>query len=217
MIGIITGLTAEARLAAPLGTARAGGGTPAGATQAAEQLVREGATALISFGLAGGLNPALPPGTLVVPACVVTPSHTYPTHPALCARLGGPRHSLFAGVILAVTAAEKSCLHAAFQADAIDLESGAVAAVAAAHFLPFAVLRAICDPATTTLPPAAVTALSANGAIAPVRVAAALLAHPGQIPALIRLGRDAAAARAALARQVAESGKQKTFPQPGDT
>ncbi len=202
MIGIVTGLTAEAALAAPLGIARAGGGTPRGAAHAAEQLVREGATALISFGLAGGLNPALPPGTLVVPASVITPSRTYPTDPALCARLGGPRHTLFAGVILAVTKAEKSSLHEAFQADAIDLESGAVAAVAAAHNLPFAVLRAICDSSETSLAPAPVTALSATGAIAPLRVAASLLAHPGQISALIRLARDAAAARRALAREV---------------
>src|SRR6201999_2935043 len=37
-----------------------------GARRAARQLVDGGATHLLSFGLAGGLDPALPPGTLLL-------------------------------------------------------------------------------------------------------------------------------------------------------
>ena len=66
--GIVVGLAAEARVARPLGWPIAiGGGTVAGAEAAAERLVREGVTALVSFGIAGGLDPALRPGTIVVP------------------------------------------------------------------------------------------------------------------------------------------------------
>jgi adenosylhomocysteine nucleosidase len=173
--GIITGLTAEARLAAPLGLARAGGGTPHGAALAAEHLVANGAAALISFGVAGGLNPVLPPGTIVIPARIITPDRTYEADPALTARLGGPRHILFAGAAIIVTRAEKARLFEETGADAIDLESGAVAAVATRHTLPFAAIRAILDPSSETLPPAALAALDAAGAIAIGRVLASIL------------------------------------------
>jgi adenosylhomocysteine nucleosidase len=202
MIGIVTGLTAEARIGRPLGVPRAGGGTPDGAAHAAEALIAEGATALISFGLAGGLNAALPPGTLIIPAEVATATGSYATDPALTGSLGGPVHTLYAGAVIAVSAAEKAALYATTGADAIDLESGAVAAVAAAHGVPFSVLRAICDPADSTLPRAAIIALDARGAIAWARVAASVLGHPGQVPVLWRLARDAARARAALVRHV---------------
>jgi adenosylhomocysteine nucleosidase len=201
--GIITGLTAEARLACPLGTARAGGGTPAGAAQAAETLIAEGATALISFGLAGGLNPLLAPGTLIIPS----DCEGHSADPALTKTLGGPVHTLYSGTTLAVTAAEKAALWRSTGADAIDLESGMVAKMAAARRIPFAILRAICDPADSTLPPAALIALNAAGAIALARVAASVVRHPGQLPALLRLAGHAAAARAALARRVRQIGQ----------
>jgi adenosylhomocysteine nucleosidase len=209
-IGIVTGLTAEARLAAGLGMARAGGGLPAGAARAAEALVTEGATALISFGLAGGLSPELRPGTLIVPASVSTPTAIYLTDVDLTRMLGGPAHSLYAGTDLAVTRQDKAALHASTGADAIDLESGAVAEIAALHGLPFAVLRAICDPADSTLPSIAIIALGDTGSIRFMRVAGSLLCHPGQLPALARLATAAATARAALQRRVRDIGQLKS-------
>jgi len=203
VIGIVTGLTAEARLAAPLGTARAGGGLPPGAAAMARALIAEGATALISFGLAGGLNPALPPGTLIIADEVITGTSRFRADPALTRALGGPAHRLYAAEDLVITAQDKAVLHARTGADAVDLESGEVAAAAAAHALPFAVLRCICDPATATLPQAALIALNAAGAITLHRVIASVLRNPLQLPALLRLGRDAGAAKAALTRHLA--------------
>ena len=60
-------------------------------------------------------------------------------------------------------------------------------------------LRAICDPADRDLPPAALTALGAGGAIAVSRLLGSLLSRPGQFAALLALARDAAAARRAMA------------------
>ena len=71
------------------------------------------------------------------------------------------------------------------------------------HGLPFAVLRVICDPAERDLPPAALAALDASGAIGLARVVRSVIGRPGQLPALLRLAADAAAARRALARRVA--------------
>jgi len=202
LIGLVTGLTAEARLGACLGVALAGGGTPEGAAVAARELVAQGATALISFGLAGGLNPSLMPGAIVIPAEVIADDAIYATDPGLTDRLGGPALSLYAGVGVAVTAEDKRALYARTRADAIDLESAAVAEVAVAHEVRFAVLRVICDTAATTLPAAAMIALDGAGAIDIRQVALSVLRQPRQIPALLRLARDTATARAALLRHI---------------
>ena len=201
-LGIVTGLTAEARLARPLGLTRAGGGWPDGAEAAAEWLVGQGADGLLSFGLAGGLDPVLRPGDIVVPASVREGDRVISTDPRLSARFGTPRGVLLAGTTIVAEAGEKARLFAQTGAIAIDLESGAVARVAARHGLPFAVMRAICDPAGRSLPPAALAALDKAGAIGLWRVLASVARRPGQVPALIALGRDAAAARAALQRRV---------------
>ena len=83
------------------------------------------------------------------------------------------------------------------------MESGAVATVAAAAGVPFAVLRAICDPADRDLPRAALVGLDDAGRIAPMRVLWSLIRNPGQIGGLIALAGDAAAAREALRARVA--------------
>ena len=68
-IGTVVGLAAEAVIARRLGWRVAiGGATAAGAQAAARRLIDEDIDALVSFGLAGGLDPALRPGALIVPS-----------------------------------------------------------------------------------------------------------------------------------------------------
>lgn len=199
-LGFVTGLTAEARIARTFGgLVRAGGGTPEGAAEAAEALVRDGVSGLVSFGLAGGLSPTLRPGALVVPGTVIEGDGAWSTDPDISARFGGvTANAILAGTSIVATAAEKSRLFSATGAVAVDLESGAVARVAEARGLPFAVLRTICDPADRDLPPAALVALDQRGAIGLLRVIASVIAHPWQLPGLLALARDAGKARAAL-------------------
>ena len=207
-VGIVTGLAAEARIARPLGIVAAGGGRPAGAEAAALRLMAQGASALVSFGLAGGLDPALPSGAVVLPATVLLDSEEWRCDPALAARLGARAlGAIYGGGQIVATRAAKSALHARTGAIAVDLESAAVARVAARFGLPFAVLRAICDPADRALPRAALVALDQAGRIGPVRVAWAVLSRPQDIPALIRLGGDAARARHALVTRVRGIGR----------
>ncbi len=207
-IAMITGLVAEARIAEKLGVpVEAGGGTPWGAELAAEKLVAQGATALVSFGFAGGLDPDFRPGLIVVPLAVVEAGRIRPTNAKLAETLGGWFGGMLAAEAEIVTlAAEKYALGRATLCGSVDLESGAIARVAERHGIPFAVLRAICDPADRDLPPAASVALNEKGAIAARRVAFSILRSPAQIPGLIALGRDAARARSALVRRVFELG-----------
>jgi len=185
----------------------AAGGTPAQAQAAAERACAEGAAALLSFGLAGGLDPALAAGALVIPHWVVNGPARYPVADALLAWLGGATTEAIAAAGATVApAAAKALLWRSSGAAAVDLESGAVAAVARRHGRPFAVLRAICDPAWRDLPPAALVALDGAGAIGLWRVAGSVLARPSQIPGLLALAGDAARARASLIRRVGELG-----------
>jgi adenosylhomocysteine nucleosidase len=262
--GFVVGLAAEARIAARGSyLVRIGGGLPEGAARAARALLEEGADALVSFGLAGGLDPALRPGAIVVPAVVLNGGERFATDPRLRRRFAGAAgdvqcrerqsrgwrahvpgpepgigahhdggaeasvrhdasrisgaaddagipwmlgsatpHILLAGAAAVATVAEKAALHRATGAHAVDLESGAVARVAADRGVPFAVIRAICDPAERPLPPAALVALDVRGGIGPLRVLGSVLRQPSQIGDLIRLARDAAAARAALVRVI---------------
>ena len=202
MIGIVVGLTAEARVARPLGTVAVGGGDGAGASLAAERLVRDGAQALLSFGLAGGLDPALRPGALVLPGTVLDADGAW--HATL---LPGAAGRLYGGGTILASARDKAELHRRTGAAAVDLESAAVARVAARHALRFGVVRAVCDPAERDLPPASLMALDAAGRIGLWRVIRSVLAQPGQVPGLLALGRDAARARRALTGWVASVGK----------
>jgi adenosylhomocysteine nucleosidase len=202
-------MTAEASIVRNLGCAVAvGGGTSLGAARMAQRLVDDGATALISFGFAGGLDPALPPGALVVPQRVLSHGRSLPCDAALSAALGGqPIACLLGSDSIVTAAADKRRLWQETGAGVVDMESGVVAEVATASGIPFAVVRAVCDPATRGLPAAALTALDPNGRVAKMRMAGILARHPGQIPALIILGRDAALARKALIRGAESLGR----------
>jgi adenosylhomocysteine nucleosidase len=176
-----------------------GGGTPEGATEAAYRLIEQGVNALVSFGFAGGLDPALRPGSLVIPSAVLADGHLYAAEPSLADRFGGlTGHRLVAGTVVATDVGAKRDLHAATQAHAIDLESGSVARVARDHGLPFVAVRAISDAADRDLPPAALLALDRRGRIDLARVLGSVLRQPAQLPALLRLAADAARARRAL-------------------
>jgi adenosylhomocysteine nucleosidase len=206
VLGFVVGLAAEARIAARFGyPVQAGGSNSEGATEAANRLVEQGVTALISFGFAGGLDPALRAGTIIIPASIWCDGKLYAAEPTLAARFGGlTPHCLMAGTAIAADVTTKRRLHAATHAHAIDLESGSVVRVARAHGLPFAVVRAISDSADRDLPPAALLALDQQGGIDLMRVLGSLLRQPNQLPALLRLAFDAARARRALLRLTLE-------------
>ncbi len=214
-VGIVTGLVAEARLLrrsvgatyddAPL-IACAG---PGRGRQSAEDLLARGADALISFGLAGGLDPWLRPGELVCPDAVLTGTETLSTH-ALWrerilaeARMAGLE--VAEGALLGSDApvsdpVAKHRLAHETGAVAVDMESHDVAVVAESRGLPFIALRAVADGAERALPSAALSGIDAEGRTRTGAVVLALCRSPGQIPAMIGLARDSRAGLAALGR-----------------
>jgi adenosylhomocysteine nucleosidase len=199
------GFAAEARVARLSGWPVAiGGGTTLGAAAVARRLIDSGVAGIVSFGLAGGLDPELPAGTIVVPRAVTSNGRTWATDPGLTARLGGTTGHLCLGLDRVVACThDKRRLIRETGASLVDMESGAVAAAAAAAGVPFAVLRAICDPADRVLPPAALVALDASGRLGTARLAMSILTCPGQMSGLIGLARDAMMARRALRSRAA--------------
>ena len=199
-LGFVVGMAAEARVAARYSDlVEVGGGSPAGAGVAAVEVIKRGATALVSFGLAGGLDPKLRPGTVFVPAAVLSDRTRLLVDRSLAARFGGASdHTMLAGQHIVSDAAEKARLFAETGAHAVDLESGPVAHIAAAYGLPFAVVRAICDPAEQTLPEAALIALNPRGIIGFGGILGSVLGRPGQVPVLLALARNAGRARKSL-------------------
>ena len=99
-----------------------------------------------------------------------------------------------------MTQADKQALASATGALAVDMESHIAARLAAAHGLPFAALRVICDPAGRAIPPAAIAGMREDGGTDLGAILRALLRDPGQLPAMIRLAGDARTAFSFLAR-----------------
>jgi adenosylhomocysteine nucleosidase len=201
----ICGFAAEARILRRHGIeARISGADPARATFEAEAAIAGGAKALMSFGVAGGLDPKLRTGDLLLPLVVAALSGE---RFAVDAALHGSLHAAFAGTnhadllgldSIGMDSGGKARLHAHGGAVAVDMESLGVARVAKAHGCPFIVLRAVADEASRSLPPAALVGLDTNGRFAPYRVMASLFGRPGQLPALIGLARDTRRALASL-------------------
>ncbi len=200
MILAATGLQSEARAIARAGVeviACGGHGEVLRARLIAAIAVRR-PTGVLSIGLAGGLDPELAVGTLVIGTGVAGHAADPDWAQRLLAANPGAVTGAVAGVASpAATVAEKARLHAGTGAVAVDMESHVVAEVAAAHGLGFAVLRVIGDSAADTLPAAARVPLTPDGGVRMAAVLAAVARRPWQIPALIGL---AAATQASLGR-----------------
>lgn len=158
---------------------------------------------VVSFGLAGGLEPTLKPGALVLGARAVVAGATYDCAPQLVARLAAGlrarRLAFTQGVVAGVErpalgVADKAALRARTRAIAVDMESHVAGDFAARARLPFAILRATSDPADRALPALAAAALDGEGRVRLGHVLGALARRPGDAGALLAAGRDARAA-----------------------
>lgn len=162
----------------------------------------EGLAGVLSFGIAGGLDPTLICGDLVVATRVRGAGGAYAADPrwsAALARHCGARLGMVAGSPAVVgEPARKRVLRAATGAIVVDLETEAAAAFAASRGLPFAALRAVADTAEEVLPRAAAVGLTRDGRPAAGKVALALLRQPQELPALLTVARRSRVALQAL-------------------
>jgi adenosylhomocysteine nucleosidase len=207
---VVAALPAEARTLGPAqrrhdGLLRLRDGTllaisgigSAHASTAADNLVAAGAAALMSFGLAGGLDPALRAGNVVLPdevisregaRCTTTPEWREQLRREVqkaCWVAGGKLLTCLGPID---APADKAAAFRDTGAVAVDMESLAVAQVAEQHGLPFIAVRVIVDTAADGLPPSVVAA-SGSGALNIRRLIAGLALKPRDVIGLLRLAR----------------------------
>jgi hopanoid-associated phosphorylase len=206
---VVTGMAFEARIARGEGVEVVYAARADLLERALSAAVARGCSGIISFGTAGGLAPDLQPGSLIVADAVEGPFGRLQTDRPWSDRLAaalaaGPlsarlRRGLMAAVTAPlVTAGDKDVLHRSNGALAVDMESHIAGAKAAAHGVPFAVCRAIVDPAWRTLPSAATAGLRDDGSTALGPILRELIRQPSQLGALMQVAVDARAARLSL-------------------
>jgi len=211
---VACGLLFEARIAAKCGNviAHAGGGDGARLQYLITRSAEAGASGILSFGVAGALDPSLKAGDLVVASEVLAKDERIPTHAQWTAEVeerlaqgvpGGVRHAPVLGSDVPLsTALDKAHAFRLTGCAIVDMESQVAARVARTLGLPFAVLRAVADEADTGVPRAAIAGMRADGSTDVRAVLAALATDPRQTGALIRLARASGKARASLLRSV---------------
>jgi hopanoid-associated phosphorylase len=160
---------------------------------------------VISIGIAGALSPSLRVGDCVIAREIVVGGKRFQTDTTwadgLAGRIPEAKSGAIAGVLQpAGDKAAKAALHLATGADAVDMESGIAAEVAASRDLPFVALRVISDDALDSLPHAALVAMKPGGGLDLGAVIGSLLTRPAQIPRLIGTARDAERAFRVLLR-----------------
>ncbi len=196
---------------------------PRRAAGASKTLLEKGATALLSWGSAGGLDPRLSPGSLILPKTVIGSNQILyhvdtSWHNRLCHRLKG-HVDLHTDSLVESTAAvcgpgEKAILFRQTGAIGVDMESAAVAAVAQEAGVPFMVVRAVADAMDTTIPKSTLNAFDAFGRLSFLKLIQGFAGHPTELLALVRIGRDYRAAQKTLAAVARLAGKNLLVPQP---
>lgn len=178
------------------------------AEQAAGKLLADGARALLSWGVAGGLLVTLQPGDLVVADGVASAAGDASTNQTWRRRWKAIlEHSglRVAGGVLwsndrAVVSVREKRQLAARGCVAVDMESAAVAGVAARAGVPFVAIRAICDPHDRALPDFGPRLMRPDGRIRSGAVAMALAQGPRAWRSMFDMRSDFNAAGASLRR-----------------
>ena len=219
VVGAITGSIRERDCFAPCPPdldISCSGASPARAEALAKALVDRGCAGLLSIGLAGGLDPLLLPGDVVLSSTIIAPDGAkVPASEAWRDRVAADleradirfRIGAIAGLDELVRLAEtKRALFSGTGAVAVDMESHAVMRVAAAAGIPFLSLRVIADGATDELPRATASALNADGGVSVFGLLGALAIRPGDIAGMILLAKRSAIGFETLRRLAPLSG-----------
>ncbi len=164
---------------------------------------------VISWGICGGLDSRLRPGDIILGVEVVSAEGSIRTDEAVTSSLKQRLINARARIVLerlaaadapVLTVGAKAELHRATGAAAVDMESLTAGRFALERGMPFAILRAVADPADRDLPPLILEAVDSEGRIKITAVIAGLIRSPGEFRGLCAAARDSKAAFRALQR-----------------
>lgn len=199
VLGILTGMATEVAALGPWADdprilVAMSAANASRAREQADSLARRDVKAMLSWGLAGGLNPALHAGDVIRPANVLHDGTSLPV-----ALPGSGSIAAVERVIASV--GDKRAVQTETGADAVDMESGALARAARHAGLPLYVVRVISDPAERALPALAARAIGQDGKPRIGAVLGGLVSQPSAAIGLWHAWRDSGRALGTLRAQ----------------
>jgi adenosylhomocysteine nucleosidase len=202
---VAVGLDFEERLALGVGHAKVCRGRGKVMADALAAAIEPGCSGIVSFGIAGGLDPRLRAGTQIVASSVIGAEGTILTDSRWSQLLLSARPDAVHAPVLGVDEPVMGPIGKMRKfhrtgAVAVDMESHIAASVATNNGLPFAVFRVVADPAHQKVPRAALHGMRADGSLDLTAVMRAMLRAPAEIAGLIAVARHTAVARLALTR-----------------
>lgn len=205
MLGILCGLESEREIAAKVKGAIVvcAAARPHKARELAQELVQQGATRLMSFGIAGSLDSSVNLGDIFIGTRVESTKGHWSCDERWGRDLAGKipqakRGGVYGSETLVATTQDKEYLFQNTGCAIVDMESQCIAEVAEAANLPLIVVRAVCDDSAMNVPPLVMQAIAENGSVSIPRALTSLLRHPWQIPDLLKVGLGTSKALSAL-------------------
>jgi len=174
---------------------------------AAALLVSRGATALLGWGYAAALDHRVTAGSVLLPKRIIgLTGESHPVnaewHRRLCENLShrSPIYTdaLVESAAILKTSSEKRALAEQTQATATDMESAAQARLARERLLPFVVVRAVVDTASTPIPENVMQALDSEGDLCVRNLLSKVLLRPADWIPVAKLGIQFRAAQRTL-------------------
>ncbi len=168
------------------------------ARRSSQQLIELGIDALISWGLAGSIDVSLKSGDLLLARNVTGNEQSWATHADWLNKLQIEcQHSSFSTLNADIASVSDICasisdkknLSLKSGAIAVDMESSAIAELAATNNIDFLVIRAIADDADTSIPDAVLKYTDSLGKPDPIPFLLSCLKKPGQLKDLIKLAK----------------------------
>lgn len=195
------------------------------ARSAATELLELGVTSLVSFGIAGALDPKLSSGDLILPESILAGKipqddedglFSYPVSLEWRDRVEAllPPHLTIVGGTLTTSpgvlasAKAKLELGAVTGACAYDMESAAIAEVAAKYEAPFIAIRAITNPVDFSPPAELLHAIQPEGSIKILHLLSLLYQGSVDVATLLHLGKEIREARRTLATVIRKADKE---------
>lgn len=190
------------------------------AKKAAIQFLDLNINALISWGVAGALDPLMNSGDLIIANQILTNDKTYRTtyewNKKLSVIFTDTKHNVINANIISAsnicaTIEDKKKLFLSSGAVAVDMESSAIAETAFANKLDFIVIRSIADKADTTIPEAVLNHTDNLGNPEILKFVSSCISRPKQINEIMLLAKSYKKALKTLQNIAEESKKQHFF------
>ncbi len=162
----------------------------------ANKLAKNGCSTLISFGLAGALDPKLAVGDIIIPKSVADAEGNifkpgYDLHQKIAKHLSKTFKvsdgRLFGSEAIIWNTKEKKRIFQIHKAATVDMESFGVAKAATENNCPFLIVRVISDTANQGLPVKSLASIGQNDNINPGQILKDLTKNLNEFPSFLRL------------------------------